>query len=130
MPQVTGILESALYVDDLDRATVFYRSLFGFPVMVADDRIRALGVAGRQVLLLFRRGGSLNHVPSHDGSGPLHVAFATAREDLPAWEERLAAHGVAIEHVRDWDLGGRSLFFRDPDGHLVELASPGVWAVY
>lgn len=130
MPQVTGILESALYVDDLDRATAFYQSLFGFTVLVADERIRALAVAGRQVLLLFQRGGSLNYVTPHDGSGPLHVAFATAREDLPAWEERLAAHGVAIEQVRDWDLGGRSLFFRDPDGHLVELASPGVWAIY
>ena len=29
-----------------------------------------------------------------------------------------------------WSRGGRSIYFRDPDGHLLELATPGLWAVY
>jgi catechol 2,3-dioxygenase-like lactoylglutathione lyase family enzyme len=87
-------------------------------------------VAGRQLLLLFKRGGSLGLSTPHDGSGPVHLAFSVTAADLPAWEARLREHGVAVEQVTDWERGGRSLYFRDPDGHLLELATPGVWAIY
>ena len=30
----------------------------------------------------------------------------------------------------NWERGGQSIYFRDPDGHLVELATPGIWAIY
>lgn len=130
MPQLTGILESSLYVDDLDRAAAFYRGLFELELLVGDDRIRALSVAGRQLLLLFKRGGSSARNTPHDGSGPVHLAFSIPAADLPAWEDRLREHGVIIEQVTDWERGGRSLYFRDPDGHLLELATPGVWAIY
>ena len=60
MPQVTGILETSLYVDDLDKSTKFFADLFGFQVMVGDARIRALRVKDGQVLLLFKRGASLS----------------------------------------------------------------------
>jgi catechol 2,3-dioxygenase-like lactoylglutathione lyase family enzyme len=49
---------------------------------------------------------------------------------VPKWEERLASHNVAIEGRMNWELGGQSIYFRDPDGHLVELATPGIWAIY
>jgi catechol 2,3-dioxygenase-like lactoylglutathione lyase family enzyme len=130
MPQLTGILETCLYVDDLNRATRFYQSVFEFPLLVGDERIRALEVADKQLLLLFQRGGSLARATPHDGSGPVHLAFAVPAAELPAWEERLSDHGVSIEDVTNWERGGRSLYFRDPDGHLLELATPGVWAIY
>jgi len=101
-----------------------------------DDRLCADGVA-RSVLLLFRRGASLRTtrmptgtIPPHAGSGPLHVAFAIATDALPDWEEHLCRHDVAIEGRTDWPRGGRSIYFRDPDGHLVELATPGLWQNY
>ena len=49
---------------------------------------------------------------------------------LTAWEETLAAHAVAIEGRTDWPRGGTSIYFRDPDGHLLELATPGLWPGY
>ena len=57
------------------------------------------------------------------------MAFAIAADALPGWEERLRSHGVAIEgqHVV---ARGHSIYFRDPDGHLLELATPGLWATY
>ena len=89
------------------------------------------------VLLLFRRGGTLKTVhmpggtiPPHDGHGPLHVAFAVTAEALREWEERLRDHGVAIEFRTDWSRGRRSIYFRDLDGHVLELATPGLWATY
>jgi len=37
---------------------------------------------------------------------------------------------LAIEGRTDWSRGGHSIYFRDPDGHLLELATPGLWAIY
>jgi catechol 2,3-dioxygenase-like lactoylglutathione lyase family enzyme len=127
MPELSGILESALYVSDLDRAEAFYQRLFGFERIATDPgRLYALGVAGRQVLLLFQQGKS----PDHDGQGRLHLAFAVPAASLAEWEALLAQHGVAVEQRKAWDRGGQSIYFRDPDGHLLELATPGVWRVY
>lgn len=132
-PKVQSILETSLYVDDMDRARRFYEEVFGLVPMVVGERLCALDVNGRSVLLLFRRGMSLDpgqFGAPHDGSGPLHFAFAVSAEELPAWEERLRLHGVAIEQRTTWPRGGQSLYFRDPDGHLGELATPGIWQTY
>jgi sugar/nucleoside kinase (ribokinase family)/catechol 2,3-dioxygenase-like lactoylglutathione lyase family enzyme len=133
-PAVARILETSLYVGDLARSVAFYRRLFGFPVFFEDARMAALGVPGAVVLLLFRRGGSTQPsvipggiIPPHDGSGVLHVCFAIAVEALLAWSERLAGEGIAVESRVTWPRGGVSLYFRDPDGHSLELATPGVW---
>jgi catechol 2,3-dioxygenase-like lactoylglutathione lyase family enzyme len=137
MPKLNHVLETALYVDDLGRAAGFYADILGLAPLYADERLRAFAVGGRSVLLLFRRGASLETmrlpggtIPPHDGSGPLHVAFAVAADDLAQWEERLRTHGIAIEGRTDWPRGGRSVYFRDPDGHLLELATPGLWSIY
>jgi catechol 2,3-dioxygenase-like lactoylglutathione lyase family enzyme len=134
---ISGILETALYVDDLDKAIAFYQRLFGFETMARDDRFCALNVAGRDVLLLFMRGASTNpmKVPGgtiapHDGHGPLHMALSVSAADLAGWEQRLAAETITIESTVDWPAGGKSIYFRDPDGHLLELATPGIWPIY
>jgi len=136
MPKLDRVLETALYVDDLDRAGAFYAELLELPSLYADERLRAFAV-GTSVLLLFRRGASLQTmtmpggtIPPHDGSGPLHVAFAIAADELAPWEERLRDRGVAVEGRTDWPRGGRSIYFRAPDGHLLELATPGLWRIY
>jgi catechol 2,3-dioxygenase-like lactoylglutathione lyase family enzyme len=136
MPKLDRVLETALYVDDLDRAAAFYAELFDLPSLHADERLRAFAV-GTSVLLLFRRGASLQTmtmpggtIPPHDGSGPLHVAFAIAADELAPWEERLRERGIPVEGRTDWPRGGRSIYFRDPDGHQLELATPGLWRIY
>lgn len=137
MPALQGILETVLYVDDLERAHGFYASLFGLESVFSDQRICAFDVAGRGLLLLFRRGESLRtiqlpdgQIPAHDGQGPHHIAFAIGARDVEAWEARLAEWGITVEGRARWPRGGTSLYFRDPDGHLVELATPGLWKGY
>jgi catechol 2,3-dioxygenase-like lactoylglutathione lyase family enzyme len=137
MPKLDGVLETALYVDDLDRAVRFYADILALEPLYRDSRLCAFSVGGRSVLLIFPRGGALETVrmpggtsPPHDGSGPLHVAFAIGKDELPEWERRLAANAVAIEGRTKWSRGGESIYFRDPDGHLLELATPGLWAIY
>ena len=133
-PPVTGLLETALYVADVARSRDFYQDLFGFEAMVSEERICALDVAPNQVLLLFRRGGTLKPVqtpggviPAHDGGGEQHFAFGIPADSLDEWEAYLIGKGIEIESRVDWPQGGTSLYFRDPDRLAVELATPGIW---
>ena len=137
MPKLAGVIETALYVDDLPRAIAFYRDSLDLTTLNEDARFAAFDVGGRSVLLLFRRGATLETVhlpggtiPPHDGHGPLHIAFAVTADELQAWEARLGEQGVAIEARTAWPRGGHSIYFRDPDDHLLELVTPGVWAIY
>ena len=131
VPHLNGLLEVALYVDDIDTSVRFYQALFGFENVASSDRLCALGIGGQQLLLICHRTASAGREPgSHFGHGEQHIAFAVPAAALPAWETRLGQQGVAIEEVRHWDRGGRSIYFRDPDRHLIELASPGVWSIY
>ena len=124
-------------MDDLERARGFYKEVLGLVPLTSDQQFLAFDVGGRSVLLLFRRGSTLEPVhlpggtiPPHDGSGPLHMAFAIAADELAGWESQLRDHNVVIEGRTDWPRGGRSVYFRDPDNHLLELVTPGVWAIY
>ena len=130
-PQIDGILESSLYVSDVPRAVRFYQETFGFTV-IADfgERGCAMRAGMRQVLLLFKKGASRVIQSPHDGDGELHIAFAIPSTKLTNWESWLQTRGIAVEEKRHWELGGWSLYFRDPDRHLLELATPGTWSVY
>ena len=130
-PKTKGILESSLYVTDLARSVHFYEKIFGFRV-ISDfgGRGCAMEAGDRQVLLLFKKGASPTTQSPHDGDGELHLAFAIAATELAAWEAWLTENGIALEEKRAWELGGHSLYFRDPDRHLLEVATPGVWSIY
>ena len=137
MPKLDGILETAIHTEDMVRARAFYEDVLGLEPIYSDNRLSAYAVAGRDVLLVFRKGTTRQTVvlpsgtiPGHGGDGVLHVAFAIGKDELDRWEAHLDSRGVAIEGRNDWERGGRSIYFRDPDGHLLELATPGLWSIY
>jgi catechol 2,3-dioxygenase-like lactoylglutathione lyase family enzyme len=135
VPRVSQILETSLYVDDLARSRRFYQAVFGFVAFFQDERMCAMEVPGEQVLLLFRHGmtdqpapgpdGAV--IPPHHGRGALHVAFAIPFGELEAWEQHLRGSAIVVESRVRWPAGGTSLYFRDPDGHALEVATPGLW---
>lgn len=136
-PTVNGVLETCLYVADVARARAFYERVFGFTAMIADDRICAFDTGPASVLILFRKGGTLHpqpvgggHIPAHDGGGPQHFALSIRSEDWDDWQHHLAENRVPVESIVTWPKGGKSLYFRDPDGLVVELATPGLWRNY
>jgi catechol 2,3-dioxygenase-like lactoylglutathione lyase family enzyme len=132
-PKVEAILETSLYVADVAASAGFYERIFGFRMISnfgGSGRGCALEAGPRQVLLLFLKGGSLSIESPHDGDGELHLAFAIPAAEVAAWEAWLAENGIAIEEKKEWERGGLSLYFRDPDRHLLEVASPGVWSIY
>jgi catechol 2,3-dioxygenase-like lactoylglutathione lyase family enzyme len=139
MPKLNGVLETALYVEDMDRARAFFEGVMGLVFFTADHRFTAYDAGAGSVLLLFQQGETLETVhlpdgmgtiPPHDGRGRVHLAFAIASGGLAAWEEQLGDHGIVVEGRTRWPRGGESIYFRDPDGHLLELATPGVWPNY
>lgn len=137
-PPIRGVVETILYTDDLPRAVAFYREALGLAPMAGDpDRFQAFDAGSARVLLIFKRGATLEAaefsggvIPPHDGSGRVHIAFAIDAVDYDAWGERLRERGIAIESETRWERGGRSLYFRDSDEHLVELVTPGIWTNY
>ncbi|MGE5109794.1 MAG: VOC family protein [Acidobacteriaceae bacterium] len=131
-PAVNGILETSLYVESPTRSVEFYRRVFGFEPLdptqqvTHDTRLCPMRAGDRSVLLLFKKGGTRDT----DASGSIHIAFGIGRSDLAAWESWLAEQGIAIELRKTWQYGGEALYFRDPDGHLLEVVTPGVWTIY
>lgn len=130
LPPILGIHEAALYVRDLDRAERFWTRL-GFPLVGRGEGRHVFFRAGRDLLLLFdaeaasRPSGG---VPPHGATGPGHVAFDLPdRDALEAWRRRLELATIEVEAEVDWPSGGRSLYFRDPDGNSIEFITRGSW---
>jgi catechol 2,3-dioxygenase-like lactoylglutathione lyase family enzyme len=131
-----SVLETSLYISDLDRAVKFYREVLGLRLIedkyFEGGRGAALQVGtGPSVLLLFRadvtrQGGMLL---AHGTTGAGHVAFRIEPEEIPAWRERLRAHGIPIEQEFAFGDNPPSIYFRDPDGNVLELAVESIWAL-
>ena len=131
MPRLEQVLETALYVNDLGRAEAFYRDVLGLTVTRAEPGRHVFCRAGNDMLLLFNAAETSRgeHLPAHGSRGPGHVAFAIRREELAEWRQQLERNGVAVEKEVEWPRGGRSLYFRDPAGNLLELVTPGCWGL-
>lgn len=133
MPQARAVLETALYVRDLPRAIAFYREVMGFRLLVEFENQRGVAFrVGESILLLFdpvqcAQPDLMEGLPSHSASGEGHVAFHVAPQDLPAWREHLQRHGIPIE--KEFSFRGQppSIYFRDPDRNLLELAVSEIW---
>ena len=129
--QLRGILETSLYADDLDQAESFYESVLALNVFAKEPGRHLFFKFGDQMLLLFNPARTIEEseaVP-HGARGPGHVAFAVPMSKMDGWKKQLKENGVEIEKDMVWPNGGRSLYFRDPAGNCLELASPLVWGM-
>lgn len=129
-----GVLEAALYVDDLDAARGFYGGVLGLTEIAAKEGRHLFFRCGSTIVLLFRAGESLKPVapgaypvPPHGARGPGHLCFAASAGALSQWETRLRDAGIAIESDFQWYNGARSIYVRDPAGNSIEFAEPRLW---
>jgi catechol 2,3-dioxygenase-like lactoylglutathione lyase family enzyme len=131
-PLISHLTEAALYVADLDQTEAFYTGILGLKKIGRTDGRGVLFQAGpAQMLLCFLAKETLkgDHLPAHGAEGAGHIALGIAASDFNAWKEHLRKNGIAIEHEHHWERGGRSLYFRDPAGNAIELATPGIWGL-
>ncbi len=139
-PELSGLVETALFVEDLPQASAFYEQVLGLHKVKASDTGCVLRVADQRYLILVARETARTQnktpsgdllppcaLPQHDGRGPGHIAFGIPSAALDSWRARLDHHRVEILSEVVWERGARSLYFRDPDGHMIELATPGIW---
>lgn len=130
MPELRAVLETSLYVKDLDRALAFYRDILGLRLMQRFDPNRGLAFqVGRSVLLIFCAEETLKGglFPVHGARGPGHAAFLVGIGEIEDWRKRLAESGVGIEKELTFGKTPPSLYFRDPDGNSLEIAMASIW---
>ena len=132
---LSGILEAAVYVDDLDVAAVFYGGILGLEMVGQQDGRHVFFRCGETIVLVFRAEETRKPAPSgglpipvHGATGAGHLCFAVDGASLDGWRQRLVDADVKIEADFRWDNGARSIYFRDPGGNSIELAEPRLWA--
>lgn len=135
--QPSAILESALYVTDLDAAEAFYRDVIGLDRIAKADGRHVFFRCGKGVLLLFDAKATRQPpspdarlpVPPHGTVGEGHLCFAATAAELDEWKSALESRGLAIEADFEWPAGGRSIYLRDPSGNSIEFAEPRIWGL-
>lgn len=131
-----GILETALYVADLDAAERFYGEVIGLERIARVEGRHVFFACGAGLLLLFRPDKTVEPpsnpampVPPHGAKGPGHACFKAKPVDMDAWRGHLEGAGIEIEADFRWPNGARSIYFRDPDGNSLEFAEPKLWGL-
>jgi catechol 2,3-dioxygenase-like lactoylglutathione lyase family enzyme len=129
---IQAIIETAIYVEDLDQTETFYRNVLGLPVIAKEPgRHVFFRIGSNNVLLAFLAEATLkgDQLPAHGAKGPGHFALGIDAGDLDTWRQTLREKNVDIEKEVDWPKGGKSIYFRDPAGNSVELVTHGIWGL-
>ena len=132
-----AILESALYVDDLDKAEEFYGEVLGLTRIAKAEGRHVFFRCGDGVLLLFNADATevpppadaRLPVPPHGARGRGHLCFRADGEEIEGWKHRLEEEGIEVEADFEWPNGGRSIYFRDPAGNSLEFAEARIWGL-
>ncbi len=115
---IRGINHVTFSVSDLDASAAFYESVFGSAPMLRTERVAYFEVGGLWLALNLQTG-----VPcSETTQSYTHVAFTLDVGDFERMARHLEHLGVPLRPSREREQGeGQSLYFADPDGHLLEF---------
>src|SRR5215469_4696851 len=118
MIETTGIDHVVLHVKDVQRSKKFYTEVLGMTAYREDDG-QVFLYAGRQGVALFRKEGG---TPLTAGNDLNHLALNVASGSYESLKAELEKHGVAVTGRPGED---RCIYFRDPDGHRLQLTMRG-----
>jgi glyoxylase I family protein len=131
--QLRGLHHITVIASDLERTIAFYRDLLGLAIVhdgPSDDDPQARHVwfgaleGGAGQLLSFMQYPELGQGTVGVGSTHHFALAVETAEEQEAWRDYLRDHGVECSEVLDRG-SFRSIYVRDPDGHIVEIATRG-----
>lgn len=109
-----------LLCDDMPRMRTFYLETLGFPIY--RDWSDWLEMRAGNILLTLRPRGRPYDGPKTPNSAGVQLAFRVAPNEVnTCYTELLQSKVDIIEAPRDWEYGHRTLFFKDPDGNILEI---------
>ncbi len=133
--ELEGVIETALYTDDIDAMKAFYQDKLGLDLISGTKGRSLFFKIGRTMLIIFDRSytedqdisinGSI--IPAHATKGRGHIAFEACDGDYEQHKQKIIDLNIEIESEIDWPSGKRSFYFRDPDQHSIEIVEYGFW---
>lgn len=119
---IRSIDYTVIFARQPEKMREFYGNVLGFPLH------RQLGTTwfeyrvGSNILALAQRGGLFDDPPPPAGALSVQLAFRVAPPEVAMCAQTLRERGVEIiSGPTDHDWGHRTLFFRDPDGNVLEI---------
>lgn len=127
--QFNQIKETSLYVKDLDRTEAFYKDKLNLKVIGKSEGRHVFFKAGSSVLLCFIAEATKEDekLPSHFADGDMHIAFEVPKDKYEEIKAQIRSQSIEIEHEQQWSEEYQSFYFRDPDGHSLEIVPAGMW---
>ncbi|MBB4425960.1 catechol 2,3-dioxygenase-like lactoylglutathione lyase family enzyme [Bradyrhizobium sp. CIR48] len=119
---IRAIDYTVIFVRDMAAMRRFYEGVLAFPLLreLSPNWIE-YGLGGN-TLALARPRRTAADAPTPPGSAALQLAFKVSAAEVDACADELVQQGVAlVSPPTNQSFGHRTLFFRDPDGNLLEI---------
>ncbi|MCP4182274.1 MAG: glyoxalase/bleomycin resistance/extradiol dioxygenase family protein [Hyphomicrobiales bacterium] len=131
---LAGVLETAIYADDLEQAKAFYGGLPSLEGVRAKENCNVFYSCGATVVLIFdpvitklQTLDARLPVPPRRTIGTSHICFSAPGNQIDKRKTLLQKSDIQIESEITWHNGARSVYFRDPAGNSLEFAQPRLW---
>jgi catechol-2,3-dioxygenase len=127
-PILNKIKETCINITNIERTVNFYHQILGLEVITKNETLVFFRV-GSDLLLCFDTDKTKNQTspPPHAARGIQHFAFECSTDDYEKWKDVIKENNIEMEAEITWESGKRSFYFRDPDGHCVEIIEPMMW---
>ena len=113
---------TVIFVRDMAAMRRFYEGVLGFPLLRELSPGWIEYRLGENTLALARPSRTAGDAPTPQGSAALQLAFKVSAPEVDQCADELVRHGVnLLSPPTDQPFGHRTLFFRDPDGNLLEV---------
>jgi catechol 2,3-dioxygenase-like lactoylglutathione lyase family enzyme len=119
---IRAIDYTVIFVRDMTAMRRFYEDILGFPLLRELSPGWIEYRLGGNNLVLARPSRTAADVPTPNGSASLQLAFKVSAAEVDQCADELVRQGVnLLSPPTDQVFGHRTLFFRDPDGNLLEV---------
>ena len=119
---IRAIDYTVIFVRDMPAMRRFYEEILGFPLLRELSPGWIEYRVGGNTLALARPSRTASDAPTPNGSAALQLAFRVSATEVDQCADELVRHGVELlSPPTDQDFGHRTLFFRGPDGNLLEV---------